>query len=526
VIVKESAKTLLLRAIHAGDEHRPPVNPRGHHLGEPLLAELADRCYEHALAHATDGESADWLIYREGFGPWWIKMLGQVALDRLLPDLRTDIAKYLENQGLAKRTDQHDNRLFVRPRPLVARTPLVLIAPSYGNPASRARFANTLDQEVRFSAPPWRDALTHDELTTLLQLHPGGTARFWGALARHDHKIDRLAPGDPILFTGAGQIQAIGKIGCQLRNSAFADQLWPPDPETGSWSNVYTVLGFTRVHDITYQDIHTLAGYSPRDVFQETRVPRPEQASALIEGLGLPTGLQEEEEQLAAASLIQALSSESTIVPPEASHTTTSQYERAARTVTLQRAEAELVAKYCAGLREREYARLRLENGWSDLYLIKEADLIEAKASADHLYVRQALGQLLDYAAHATQPISRLTALFPTVPAPSDVRLLHLYGIDCLYWAGDDEFPRLEAPEEARNRIRSAWSAPSANLAASKKEREAHLAGKRGPPHTPELGHVSAHVGWSGAEYPWPARRQPQRGQLLLGLDPGNGQAG
>jgi hypothetical protein len=114
---------------------------------------------------------------------------------------------------------------------------------------------------------------------------------------------------------------------------------------------------------------------------------------------------------------------------------------------------------HCDSVPGVENKRLKLASGWSDLYLVETADLIEAKASAEHLYVRQALGQLLDYAAHATQPISLLTALFPTVPAPSDVRLLHLYGIDCLYWAGGDDFPRLEAPAEARNRIRSAWSA-------------------------------------------------------------------
>jgi hypothetical protein len=457
--VKESAKTLLLKAIRAGDEHEPPVRrPRGHHLGEELLAELADRCYEHALARAEDNESPDWKIFREGFEPWWRELLGEAELARVLPGLRTDIDKYLEDQGLAKRPRPPGVPLFVRPLSSIARTPLVLIAPSYGNPASRARFAHTLDKEVDFRSPPLWDALNPDERNALLELHPDGKARFWGALARHDPKMDRLAHGDPILFTGAGRVQAIGIIGCKLRNAVLADRLWRPDPKTGSWSNVYSVLGFTRVDDITYQDIQAIAGYSPRDVFQETRVSRPEQATALIAGLGLPTGAQAEEERLAGERLMWALSSESSIVGAEASHTKTSQYERSARTVTLQRLEARLVAKYCDSLPGVEHKRLQLASGWSDLYLVETADLIEAKASAEHGYVRQALGQLLDYAAHATQPISRLTALFPTVPAPSDVWLLPLYGIDCLYWAGDDEFPRLEAPAEARNRIRSAWS--------------------------------------------------------------------
>lgn len=113
--MKESAKTLLLRAIRVGDEHDPPVKPRGHHLDNGLLAELAERCYEHALAHATDGGSVDWLIFRDGFARWWREMLGKSA-DRVLPGLRTDVVAYLESQGLAARADPHDTRLFVRPR--------------------------------------------------------------------------------------------------------------------------------------------------------------------------------------------------------------------------------------------------------------------------------------------------------------------------------------------------------------------------------------------------------------------------
>jgi hypothetical protein len=97
--------------------------------------------------------------------------------------------------------------------------------------------------------------------------------------------------------------------------------------------------------------------------------------------------------------------------------------------------------------------------GYTDLYREQAGDLIEAKVSAKHGYVREALGQLLDYAAHSTQPVNQLTALFPEKPTPDDIQLLHAYGIDCLYWAGGDEFHRCEAPSEARDRIAKAWSA-------------------------------------------------------------------
>src|SRR6266568_2757013 len=60
--------------------------------------------------------------------------------------------------------------------------------PSYDDLARRARFADTLAGEVAFAEPPVKDCLTSDELDMLLKLHPDGTARFWGALARHDAK--------------------------------------------------------------------------------------------------------------------------------------------------------------------------------------------------------------------------------------------------------------------------------------------------------------------------------------------------
>jgi hypothetical protein len=53
----------------------------------------------------------------------------------------------------------------------------VLIAPSYGNRPSQARFADSLAREVPFPDPPVRDRLTRDELQTLLSLHPAGRAK-------------------------------------------------------------------------------------------------------------------------------------------------------------------------------------------------------------------------------------------------------------------------------------------------------------------------------------------------------------
>jgi hypothetical protein len=335
---------------------------------------------------------------------------------------------------------------------------LVLIAPCYGNAASRSRFADTLAHEVAFTDEPWSSCLSPGELEKLLRVHPGGKARFWGALASHDGRIDRLAQGDPILFTGLNRVQALGRVGCKLRNKALADALWKPDPDTGSWSNVYSMLDFQLVRDLRYSDIQVLAGYEPGDRFQSTRVPSAEISAALIAGLGLDRDDYEKQDQQAEEALARALAAASSLVDAEASHVDTTEYERQSGTVTLRRAEARLVALYVRTLSDPQAKRLRLAVGWTDLYVVADGDLIEAKRSSEHRFVRQALGQLLDYAAHSDQPINRLTALLPAGPADIDVQLLHSYGIDCLHWAGGTDFCRLPAPPEAVERIRPAWS--------------------------------------------------------------------
>jgi hypothetical protein len=68
--------------------------------------------------------------------------------------------------------------------------------------------------------------------------------------------------------------------------------------------------------------------------------------------------------------------------------------------VTVWRVEAQFVARYRQTLPEPQAKRLRLAVGWTDLYRLEDADLIESKRSGEHRYVCKVLGQLLDYAAH------------------------------------------------------------------------------------------------------------------------------
>jgi hypothetical protein len=72
--------------------------------------------------------------------------------------------------------------------------------------------------------------------------------------------------------------------------------------------------------------------------------------------------------------------------------------------------------------------------------------IMEAKSSAAHLYVRQALSQLLDYVRFSPTRVARIGSLFPRCPDGEGVRLLHDYGIDCTYLNTDGGFTTLPAP--------------------------------------------------------------------------------
>jgi hypothetical protein len=339
------------------------------------------------------------------------------------------------------------------------RDPLVLIAPSYGNPATRQRFHDTLDEPVVYTEDRLRSALTDAEFDALHEMHPYGSARFWGALPSHNAMIDRLRQGDVVVFTGQNRVQAIATLGYKLRNERLAALLWPPEPGSQGWVNVYTVLGFQPIADIGYPQLRGLIGSSDRDIFQSARALSPQKSTAVIDGLGLAVAVDGDlQDKRAEQALLDALAGRSQIVAAEAAHVTSTSYQLPARTVIVRRAESMLMQRYRASLGGLGEQRLRSAVGHTDLYRAVDGDIIEAKRSAEHRYVREALGQLLDYAVNTRESVGCLTALFPAAPTAADVQLLHCYGVDCLYWNGGDTFTRLRAPETMRTLMRPIWA--------------------------------------------------------------------
>ncbi len=153
----------------------------------------------------------------------------------------------------------------------------VFIQPSYGTPEARRHWADTLARTV-----PFREAgLCPADLARLDAVHPSGRARFWGATAKHDRRMDGVTAGDVALLTGRKHVLAIGEIGCAFRDPAFARHLWRPDPAKCLWSNVYSFRRYWPVR-IPYEEIWALPGFNPGDNFMGLRFLAPEKAAVVL----------------------------------------------------------------------------------------------------------------------------------------------------------------------------------------------------------------------------------------------------
>ncbi|HUQ54695.1 hypothetical protein [Lentzea sp.] len=163
----------------------------------------------------------------------------------------------------------------------------VFIQPSYGTPEARRHWADTLAHAVPFREAALEcaaldfAALDPEDRARLDALHPDGRARFWGATAKHDKRMDGVTTGDVALLTGRKHVLAIGEVGHSFRDPAFARRLWRPDPAKCLWSNVYSFRRYWPVH-IPYEEIWALPGFSAGDNFMGLRFISPEKAAVVL----------------------------------------------------------------------------------------------------------------------------------------------------------------------------------------------------------------------------------------------------
>ncbi|MFE4023456.1 hypothetical protein ACFXPZ_39710 [Streptomyces sp. NPDC059101] len=336
--------------------------------------------------------------------------------------------------------------------------PHVVIQPSYGNPAARQHWRDTLDAHVDFTDHPRASLLTPEQRQLLTGYHPNGKARFWGATRVQDAKMERLRPGDIVLFTGKNHVRGIGEIGALFRNAPFANSMWSEDPTKGSWHNVYSLLSFAPT-EIPYEEIWALPGFNAGDNFMGLRILDPEKATTILEGLGIEAQVDTELDRQQDEPVARALRTHTDIVDGEALHTRTTRYTLTERELVVQRTEALLLQEYTDSLGIERPQRLRTPAGITDLHLSRPdgSEVVEAKRASTRRFVREALAQLLDYAPHTPEPVTRLTALFPSRLADHDLALLHRYGIDCVFRTHPHVFDTAPAAQEVRIGMTPFW---------------------------------------------------------------------
>jgi hypothetical protein len=158
-----------------------------------------------------------------------------------------------------------------------------------------------------------------------------------------------------------------------------------------------------------------------------------------------------------------------TVVDDEAHNTTTTRPITSRPGFIAERRESALVVAYREYLTAtgdaRQQKRLRSVVRFSDLYLLPAGtdgpcELVEAKRDSSHGKVREALAQLLDYAAHATCATDALTALFLSAPMQRDIQWLASYGIGRTYRDDLGAFFHHSPPDEAVARMRTGWQLP------------------------------------------------------------------
>lgn len=340
----------------------------------------------------------------------------------------------------------------------------VVIQPSFGNPEARHNWSQTIQIEVPFYRSPYRATLSEQEFEGLSRLHPAGVARFWGVVSGHDARMDTLETGDVVLFTGKKHVQGVGEVGVSFRNREMADAMWPSHPDKGSYHNVYSLRGFQPVA-IPYEEIWALPGFTHGDNFMGTRFVTDERVDVLMEGLGIHPTTSDVREADAEAALARELSRSSTtrVIPGEAYNVTSTTYQSAARTILVRRSESLLVSRYAENLGIVP-ERTSTPVGLTDLYILAERDgheLVEAKSGTTRRHVREAVGQLLDYATHC-RDVTSLAVLHPERPDHKTLNYAHRYGIDVIYRTPSGSFDRARAPEQARSAIlRLASTAPA-----------------------------------------------------------------
>lgn len=284
--------------------------------------------------------------------------------------------------------------------------------------------------------------------------------------------MSRLKHGDVVLFTGKNHVKAIGEVGAIFRNPDAGNAMWPPHKTHGPYLNVYSLISFQET-EIPYTDLRKLTdppNSKGGDNYMGARLYDNDRAARILDGLLIETATEYAATvELAAAGVSNTpVWGQGVVVGAEAHHTHSATGTSPARTFVADRAEARLVVDYKGFLRangdRRSQQRLKSVVGFSDIYLLPDstagggaAEIVEAKSSAVHGKVREALAQLLDYVIHATAEVDALSALFEGAPNARDINWLGNYGIGCAFRDGQGGFVTIAPPESRVSAMKGVW---------------------------------------------------------------------
>lgn len=165
----------------------------------------------------------------------------------------------------------------------------VLVHPSGANTRGKVNWSKTLAEAVEFEDHPRGTLLTSEQRSELRKVHPTGAARFWGTFDepwRLPH-LESTGPGAAVVFTADSHARGIGVIGHLFKNAGFADTLWDPDPDKGSYAWVYSLASFEE-SEIHYVDLRRMLGLKDTYPFRRLHSVGGEQAREFQEIAGPP----------------------------------------------------------------------------------------------------------------------------------------------------------------------------------------------------------------------------------------------
>jgi 5-methylcytosine-specific restriction protein A len=183
------------------------------------------------------------------------------------------------------------------------------------------------------------------------------------------------------------------------------------------------------------------------DNFMGARFLNGEKAETILSGLRIEPGAALEATQREAG---EAMARAALRVPDEALNVLQSSYEGQARTLVVNRAEAQLVALYRSFLGAHTH-RIRTAAGVTDLVHASDdgVEVVEAKATSSREAVRLAIGQIMDYVRYIPQARA-MSILVPDAPTGDLIDLANRLGIDVIHGDEHSGFRRKAASDQAR----------------------------------------------------------------------------